>query len=284
MMKKLGFFIATLVILLTCVGCFNNDNDLTKIEKQTGAYAKFTEVKQAKEPDLPQLKSLYQETLSGVVEEADSILPGLKNDTDSWVTKVETEENKDACLEGVEKRLQLAFVTLMKKSLDEIESNSGDTDPALKSFRKANAYFAVIDITGKRRGAMFNDENKFHNQFASMFNGLEKSVKKKDVQGITGVKNQILNLTDRVYFLSVLFEIKGLIELRGKDDPAEIFAKQVEASSYFKIIRDSIDDEKALEVINTEFAKPATEIDAALIKENLKYGYREFAVEFKDLF
>ena len=282
-MKNLSLFLVLFILALSLTGCNTASGDLAKVEKEAAAYTKLAAIEKGAE-GLNQFKELYEgKNLLQVLTDADKLLPGLKAETDEFMAKAETESNKDAYLEGVEKRLQRAFVVLMAKSLDDA-TQSANADAGLKSFKLARAYCKVIEITAKRRGALFNDENKFSNLYESMFNALEERIKAKDSAAVTAIKKQLCDLTDSVYFLSVLYEVKGLVELRGTDDPDEIFAKQVEGSSYFKIIRESAKDAKALAALDNEFAKPASEMDALLIIDNLKVAYPELAAEFKEQF
>jgi hypothetical protein len=151
---------------------------------------------------------------------------------------------------------------------------------------------------------MFKEEQKFSGQLDLMYKELEKSINDKNDQMIVKITQEIRILTQKVYFLSVLFEINGIVENRGtKGSKSEIsaisgatmssvdassqdvlFDKKMAAKCYFNIIKDWSKDKKASDEIQLELNKEPNEINVDTIKENLKKSFPEFSEEFKDKF
>ena len=162
------------------------------------------ELRKASSPDMGVIEKLYYDNLVSLVGAADGIVPGLKHDTAQYLTDAKNNPVKSPLLQGVEKNIQLAFVSLMNQYFVQIEKDYRNKNKASAKLKLAKALYGGIESTAKRRGDYIKSQNVFHDRIMLAFDYLEKGTGSKDLAqvraGIGGIKQAI----DQVYFLSVL--------------------------------------------------------------------------------
>lgn len=247
------------------------------INDQVRAYLKLVELRA--KPEMEQIKNLYKGELSGLVANADRIVPGLKAETEQYLSLADLEQVKSPHLQGVEKSLQLAFVSLLRESLGQMEKDYKKPAQSLNSLKLVKAFYGGIENAVKRRGQYINTPNIFHDQIVYLFGYLEKEIKAGAKENITAGKKEINKIIDQVYFLSVLYELEGIAANRGKDEVL-VREKQTEGKIFFRMIRNSSKDAKSGAAIAAEFTKPGQDMDLVFIKENLRLAFPEFSEEF----
>ena len=253
-----------------------------QVNDQVKVYLQFIELRKPANPNMAQIRSLYNEKLVVVIKAAAKLAPGLKAEVDQYLLLAEKNQVKLPYLQGVEKSMQFAFAQLMNQQLNLAEKNYKDKT-ALNTCKLAKAYYGGIDSTSIRRGEFVGSPNLFSDQFKYAFGVMEKAIAEKDQKTVTIAKNQIMILTTKVYFLGVLYELEGLAANRGKNENV-VQEKMVEGKTFFKIIKSTAKDAKAATVIETEFNKPGADLNIAVVKENLQIAYPELSVEFKGKF
>ncbi len=110
-----------------------------------------------------------------------------------------------------------------------------------------------------------------------------KESKAKNAKNVEAGVAEVFGVIDRVYFLSVLYELEGIAANRGKDENV-VAEKQVEGTLFFKIIKDSAKNAQAAAVVEAQFAKPPAEMNLQLMKDSLKIAYPEMSEESKSKF
>lgn len=274
--------ITIFALALSCVTAAGFGDDPARINGAVRAYLQLVEQRSAKEPDLAKIKDLYG-ALSPLFVEANAILPGLKADADNYLARAEKAAIKGPFLQGVEKSAQRAFVALLQRSLDKMESQGKNAEASLASLKAARALYGGIENTALRRGDYVGNQRLFQDRVLYVFDYLEGAVKARNAKNIAAGIGELLGLVDKVYFLSVLYELEGIAANRGKDENV-VAEKQVEGTIFFKIIKDSAKSVQAAAAIEAEFAKSPAEMNLQSIKDYLRIAYPELAAEFKSKF
>lgn len=271
-----------LVALLLLCPIIVSAATIDQVNGQVKAYLRFVELRKPANPNMGQIRELYNEKLVAVIKDATKLVPGLKVEVDQYLLQAEKNQVKLPYLQGVEKNMQFAFAQLMDQQLNLAEKNF-KTKTALNTCKLAKAYYGGIDSTAIRRGEFVGSPNLFSDQFKYAFEVMEKAIADKDQKTVTIAKNQIILLNTKVYFLGVLYELEGLAANRGKNENV-VHEKMVEGKTFFKIIKNAAKDAKAAATIEAEFNKSGAELNITVVKENLQIAYPELSVEFKGKF
>ena len=274
----LGISIILVLALSPLVQAAFSD-DPARIGEVVKSYLQLMEQRSAKPPDMAKIKASYG-ALAPLFAEADTVMPGLKADADNYLAQAEKATAKTPPLQGVEKSAQRAFVVLLRRSLSKVKSQGGDVEAALATLKAARALYGGIENTALRRGDYIGSQRIFQDRMLYALDFIETAVKAKNAKNIEAGMAEANGVVDRVYFLSVLYELDGIAANRGKDEVV-VAEKQIEGILFFKIIKDSAKNAQAAALIEAQFAKPAADINLQLIKDNLKIAYPELAEEFK---
>lgn len=268
-----------LTVALSCLTWAAFSDDPARIGEVVQSYLKLVEQRSAKPLDFPKIKELYA-ALSPLFLEAEAILPGLRQEADGYLARAEKAPVKLPLLQGVEKSAQRAFVALMERSLNKVKTQSNNTAAALASLKAAKALYGGIENTALRRGDYVGSQRLFQDRVLFAFTYLEDAVKAKNTKNIDAGIAEILGVVDKVYFLSVLYEIDGIGANRGKNEDV-VAEKVVEGTVFFKIIKASAKNAQAVAAFEAELAKPPAEMNLQALKEYLKIAYPDLAAEFK---
>ena len=145
---------ALLLVLAPAAAWAGSTDEVAKIEGYVHAYLDLVTQRSAKSPDMGQIGKLYG-SLVPLLQEADRLVPGLKAGADAYLAKAGTAAAKGPSLQGLEKTVQMAFVALLRKTLEIMESHRNKPEEALASLRLARASYGGLENTFKRRGGEF---------------------------------------------------------------------------------------------------------------------------------
>ncbi|MCX7921095.1 MAG: hypothetical protein N3B21_03600 [Clostridia bacterium] len=278
-MKNVASFILLISMALTTFSGCGGSEEVSEINKQTAQYLKIVELKKAPNPDIQEIKNIYSNVLSKVVEEADKTSPGLKSDINEYLSLAEKDNVKAPHLQGFEKSMQMAFVNLIRGNLDSISRDYNDTGKALHYANKIKALYEAIKPTAKRREEYIDSKEEFNTKITTLINNLEKEITSKNQEKVAQYIKEIENIINKVYFLSVVYELEGIASNLEKNINIA-FEKQVEGRVFFKIIKDSAGNEKLATLIENEFQKSASEINIAALRDNIKRAYPDLSSEY----
>jgi hypothetical protein len=176
----------------------------------------------------------------------------------------------------ISKTLQKVFFLALK---GELEQAAKLDNASARHLEDASGYYEVIRPTVLRRGEWMKVGTLYDEEIQQVFSKAREAIEKKDSAQFESQRNMLNDKLIRIFALSVLFEVEGLIENRAIYEQAQI--KQAEASTYYSIIEKEIkkNNPGGHEIIHYQLNVNPEDADFDVIKKELEVGLPNLKIE-----
>ena len=265
------YTIAIIILLYLIIGCGKKGSEQSSpiaekvaafqnIERiRTGDKVDFQAVEEIYDSHLKEFASKYDKTFG---EEMDVIIERAIGDGEvSKYPKVQAQI--------ISKTLQKVFFLALK---DELKQSSKLDVAAVEHWENASGYYEALRPTVRRRGEWMEVGNLYDEEIHQVFGKAREAIEKKDSEQFESQRNMLNDKLMRIFALSVLFEIEGMIENRAIHEKAKV--KQAEAATYYKIIEKEVkkNNPSGHEIIHYQLNVNPEDVDFDVIKKELNAG------------
>ncbi len=169
----------------------------------------------------------------------------------------------------ISKTLQKVFFLALQ---NELKQSSKLDDAAAKHWENASRYYEALQPTVLRRGDWMEVDNLYDEEIQEVFSKAREAIEKKDSAEYESQRKMLNDKLIRIFALSVLFEVEGLIENRAIYEQAKI--KQAEAATYYKIIEKEVqkNNPSGHEIVHYQLNVNPEDADFDVIKKELEAG------------
>ena len=264
--------IALIILLCLISGCDKKDSaQVSPIAEKVSAFKNIERIRTGDKFDFQSIEEIYNSHLKAFAskydktfgEEMDVIIErAIRDGRAGKYPKVQAQI--------VSKTLQKLFFLAFQ---DELEQSSRLDVPATEHWENAKGYYEAIKPTVLRRGEWMEVGNLYDEEIQGIFGKIREAIDKKDSEQFESQRNILSDKLMRIFALSVLYEVEGLIENRAIYEQAKV--KQAEATTYYKIIEKEVEKNNpgGHEIIDYQLNGDQTaDVDFDVIKRELEAG------------
>lgn len=241
--RPLTVLLVFTVFMLTLGGCQRDPQDFTgpaaKLVEGQGPlpyvekYAEMVAARRGEPMNLSLMESVYTEHLAAYVADADQRYGTHLATTAAAALGAGIHGERSAeNAQIAEKSVQRAFIISFQESLKALTKDVADDE----AYKRLLLSSQVIRSVAQRRGEWLKKGPEYAVALDDLLAQLFDQVNRRSQKTAIATIAQVDELTTKVLVLSVLYELDGLIKIRGADD-TKAGEKRVEALIYYDSVR-----------------------------------------------
>ena len=266
------YTIVFIILLHLIIGCGKKDSTQSSptAEKVT-AFQNIERIRTGNRLDFQAMGEIYNSSLKGFAAEYDRTF-GEKMDViiKEAIRNGKADKYPKVQAQIVSKTLQKVFFLAIQ---DELKQAAKLDVAATEHWENAKGYYEAIKPTVLRRGEWMEAGSLYDEEIQEVFSNSREAIEKKDAKQFDSQRKMLNDKLMRIFALSVLYEVEGLIENRAIYEQAKV--KQAEAATYYKIIEKEVkkNNPSGHEIIHYQLnADPTADVDFDVIKRELQAG------------
>ena len=254
-MKKTMFVIISALLVSSCSpGKKNTGEKAPAVFDPTPVFCAIEKERQGEKPSFAVIDSLYTAGLSAFVKSTDPLSDSV---IAAAVANAKKGADPEVNSELVNKTIQKVFFNDVMNCLETCAGES-DSGSFFGDITKIDNDYGVLSPTVIRRSAWIGKERELDDMCRMHIRALKSSFndKPEKEKGLETLRNAL----KQAFALSVLFELEGIAENRGKDNE-KCKEKEVEGRTYFEIVGKYAGSDSLKSLIQSGFAKGYEDMD-----------------------
>jgi len=266
------YTIALIILLCLVIGCGRKGSEQTSpIAEKVAAFQNIERIRTGDKLDVQAIEEIYSSHLKEFASKYDKSF-GEEMDViiERAIRDGRAGKYPKAQVQIISKTLQKVFFLAFQ---DELKQSSRLDDAATKHWENASGYYEALQPTVLRRGEWMEVGNLYDEEIHQVLNKTREAIERKDSAQLTSQRKMLTDKLMRIFALSVLFEVEGMIENRAIYEQAKV--KQAEAATYYKIIEKEVkkNNPGGHEIIHYQLnVDPTADTDFDVIEKELKAG------------
>ena len=265
------YIIALIILPHLIIGCGKKDGTQSSlIAQKVGAFQNIERIRTEDKLDFQTIEEIYNSHLKKFASKYDKtfgeamdviIERAIRDGKVSKYPKVQAQI--------ISKTLQKVFFLALQDKIDQVQKLD---DTAPEHLENASGYYEALRPTVLRRGDWMEVGNLYDEEIRQVFSKARESIEKKDLAQLKSQRKMLKDKLMRIFALSVLFEVEGMIENRAIYEQAQI--KQAEAATYYSIIEKEVkkNNPSGHEIIHYQLNGNPEYVDFDVIKRELEVG------------
>jgi len=267
------YVIALIILPHLIIGCGKKDGTQSSlIAQKVGAFQNIERIRTEDKLDFQTIEEIYNSHLKEFASKYDKIF-GEAMDViiEKAIRDGKVSKYPKVQAQIISKTLQKVFFLALQDKIDQVHKLD---DTAPEHLENASGYYEALRPTVLRRGEWMEVGNLYDEEIRQVFSKARESIEKKDLAQLKSQRKMLKDKLMRIFALSVLFEVEGMIENRAIYEQAQI--KQAEAATYYSIIEKEVknNNPSGHEIIHYQLNDNPEDADFEIIKKELEAGLR----------
>ena len=265
------YTIAIIILLYLIVGCGKKDDEqAAKIDRKVSAFKNVEQIRTEDNFDFREIEEIYNSRLQAFALKYDKVLGEEMNVIiEKAIRDGKVSKYPKVQAQIISKTLQKIFFLALQ---DELEQSRKLDNTAATHQGNASGYYEAIRPTALRRGDWLGVDTLYDEEIQQVFGKAKEAIEKKDSEKFVSQKKILTDKLMRIFALSVLYEVEGMVENRAIYEQFQI--KQAEASTYYKTIEEEVkkNNPSGHEIIHYQLNVNPEYADFEAIKKELEVG------------